>query len=288
MMNEIVTVTCDRDRDLFFLQAQSINLYVEEPCTHWVIVESSKWSIERWQRELAQYYTKHTLRIINMNIDRNVDYKVSGRYRQQIFKFKIATMIQGSSYLILDSKNFFIKPTRLSEWPIAEGNGCLTDENHQNDMWLPWINDIKRVTGFPGPFHYWITQTPFVCKTSTVKKILNIMDFEAMFLDRKAGGKTNIGSPSEFILYGFLADDEPVHVKPKLRPHKTFWAHEGVPTPEQLQEFYDREAIKVLGFHRNIMKTNEPALLLIAEFIKGKGFDREIAKKAMLSFVQNS
>jgi hypothetical protein len=285
---EIVTVTCDRDRDLFFLQAQSIDLYIEESCIHWVIVESSEWSVERWQQELAPYYTKHTLHVISMQIDKQVNYKISGRYRQQIFKFKIAPMIQGDSYLILDSKNFFIRPTKLDHWPIAEGNGCLTDEHHQNDMWLPWINDIKKVTGFPSPYNYWITQTPFVCKTSTVKKILNIMDFEGMFLDRKVPGKKNIGSPSEFILYGFLADDEPVHVKPRLRPHKTFWAHDGVPTPEQLQEFYDRDAIKVLGFHRNVMKTNEPALLTIADFLTTKGFDKEIAKKAMLSFVQNN
>jgi hypothetical protein len=219
-----------------------------------------------------------------MNVDKTVDYRPSGRWRQQIFKFKIATEIQSEFYLILDSKNFFIRPTDLSKWPIDEGNGCLTDEHHQNDLWLPWINDIKKVTGFAGPDNYWITQTPFVCRTSTVRRILNTIDYEGMFLDRKTNENPSPSSPSEFLLYGFFAENEPRHYHPKKRPHQTFWKHDGIPSDDTIQEHYNNPHVLVLGFHRNMLDKFDPKLYEVAKFLESKGFDYKIAENALLSF----
>ena len=49
LIMNIVTVTCTRDKFAMLLQAQSINLFVTEKITHYVIIQDSTTSYTEWR-----------------------------------------------------------------------------------------------------------------------------------------------------------------------------------------------------------------------------------------------
>ena len=66
---DLVTVACTRDKKLLELQAHSIDRFIEDTCTHWILIEDQNTSIDEWHALLNPYYKKHQLKIINNAID---------------------------------------------------------------------------------------------------------------------------------------------------------------------------------------------------------------------------
>ena len=108
---DLVTVTCNRDFQHMLLQAESIQKFLE-PCTHWIVInEYEDLDVDRWHNALSKFYTNHKYNILTPT-----DFGISmppfnGWLTQQYFKLAISTFTN-QDYIIMDTKVFFIKPTR--------------------------------------------------------------------------------------------------------------------------------------------------------------------------------
>jgi hypothetical protein len=273
---DLVTVTWSTDLYLQKLQAYSINKYVQDTCIHWVIIEDDIIPIHTWLSELAPFYTKHTLKIIHHS-ELTTDNKSIGWVRQQILKFKIVNYIQGDSYIILDSKNFFIKPVNLNSWPIDEGNGSSHyDQETDNGKWKTWIEHVHKKTGLPVPEEFWAPETPFVIKTKVARKMMELFSIEELF--------DNAYDPSEFILYRFLSQEN------KQRHYRlvySCWPGSEFPTWEKLNEEFDNEHVRTFGLHKAFIKENLANFDLICYWLIQSGFDDQLVYDLRIHYAGN-
>lgn len=254
---DLVTVTCSIDVEPMIRQAKSINKFVQGQITHWVIIQDTILSISEWSKHLSHLYTYHNLKLISN--DFKIIKNTGGWIQQQILKLGIADKIFADEYLILDSKNFFIKETNLDTWPIQEGNGIIFStldfdyyKSIINDYykWLPWITQLSVILKKPIPAVLPNPITPFRVKTSIVKKILQDLDIVTFF-------QTNRRDPSEFLLYGFYADNL---IREPILPFKTYWKKCFI-TAQELELIHYDQNMKILGIHRECRDTNSITLV---------------------------
>jgi len=208
----LVTVTCDRDIEIARLQSYSINKFLQGRHTHYVIVENSKKSIKEWEDLFRPLYTNHTLELLEAKNLILINH-LPGYIRQQVLKFVISEKISEESYLLLDSKDILLRNVNLNEWGSPEGNNLiykpLQGSVKLQDVMAPelqiyfnFANLCQKVTGSTTPSWFWAPATPFRCKTSNVKKLLQSLDINRVF-DPYV---TNIKEVSEFILYRYFSD----------------------------------------------------------------------------------
>lgn len=207
---DLVTVTCNRDFQYMILQAESIQKFLE-PCKHWIIVnEYEDLDIDAWVKELDKYYTNHQYKIITPN-----DFKINSLpytkwHAQQYYKLAISTLID-TDYLILDTKNFFIRHCDLNQWDNTLGSGVLHKfgESDISDQWtdisLYYANKFNTT-----PLTHFLFHVPFKINISILKKynIENLLDdlypteLESTSYYELTGKRL---FPSEFIFYSYLA-----------------------------------------------------------------------------------
>lgn len=272
-MKDIITVTCWRDINNMVLLSSSINLFVTNPCTHWVIVEDKTQPLEKWRELLGQYYTYHTLNLISANeFLKNRDYDlIGGWYKQQILKFMIAERIKDETYLILDSKNFFINSINLNDWPVEEGmDSC---RGGIEEKWNTWISVINKKTNLPTPDYFWNPETPFKVKTSVVKQILREFPLDLML--NISGDCPHV---SEFILYRFYSNAETKNT-PKIST--TFWPGTDISFLKNLVE----NDLIVLGLHRGFLEKHSGSLDFFIAWAERKGFQRSLVSNVLNSFI---
>lgn len=210
---KLLTVTCLRDINMMKLQAQSIQKYLE-PCEHYVIVNEDDPNIIYWHKELKKYYTTHELILLPRlpyNYERFLKPYDKGKsnqgyYLQQLLKLLFAYFID-TNYLILDSKNFFIKQTSLKQYENYTANrGITIDENtkywYNTNIEYSKIFNTKPLTRVP------IINTPFVVKKDhiTNSKKINYENID-FFLNFPTVSNNII---SEFLLYGYLIPENDI------------------------------------------------------------------------------
>lgn len=204
-MNEIVTVTCTRDKWCMVLQAHSLEVFIKEPYIHYVIIEDDKTDIAEWEELLTPLYNTHRLVLVTKNTHPTLypTAKLNGWYRQQLIKFLAHQLIHDNRYLILDSKNIFIKTIDLKSFKY-EGSGSRIDyDDPWMNYWTPWIDHISKMFSKPIPKQFWIPVTPFVVDKHTVQKLLEECNFEKIIIDALDDKFLPI---SEFLLYAFFSD----------------------------------------------------------------------------------
>jgi len=202
-MHSIVTVTCTRDKWCMALQSHSLETFVKEPCTHYVIIEDEKTSTEEWKELLTPLYTTHRLVLVTKESHPEVyPTHMIGWHGQQIIKLLAHKLIDTNRYIILDSKNIFIKPTKLENF---EYEGCGSRMNVTDDWmmyWFPWLQFVSQKLNKPIPNLVWVPITPFVVDKNTLSSLFSNCDFESMAIE----ASTNSIAVSEFLLYAFFAD----------------------------------------------------------------------------------
>ena len=131
----LVTITCSRDQAMQKLQSYTIDKFVQGLCNHIIIVEDNKIPLNEWQTELAPFYNKHQLMLMNTLLDdesyKNDSIRKNGWHRSALLKLLVAEHVNTEKYLLLDSKNFFVKQVNLDSWPCDEGNH-LVESLHSN------------------------------------------------------------------------------------------------------------------------------------------------------------
>ena len=219
---DIITVTCVDDLKELLRQCRSINRFVSKPTTHFIIIQDNALTFDQWYSLIGHYYTKHKL--ILLPNDSNL--KDFGGWVQSLqLKYNVAKHVTSDYYLILDSKNFFIKETNLDQWPVNEGSGKRIIDGWPN----VFINFFSEKYHLPIPKNISENITPYKVKTETSKKIIatvdfyeTIMEFYQMHPDK---------SPSGSVIYDFFSNDINFVEDPSCVPFITMWKN-GLPISE--------------------------------------------------------
>lgn len=302
-MTDLVTITCNIERHLMVLQAESV-LNFMEPCTHWVIVNEKNVDVHAWHDMLKPYYKYHKLYVIPRRFlldDPRFD-DLSGHATQQVLKMLVSRIVQ-KDYLLLDAKNFFVQPFELSIYDDLIGSGYLEKLVHEKEE----INE-ETEPFFVSPLHskYWKgtidvymdrlgikempkyflgPRTPFKIDYELLNERVDLDKFfdELLFWDIDK----NIANPSEFLFYSLAVNDK-IHpgVNTVLRDtprisHTYFFEnfHDDAPLIADASAFEDpnsiinTDEIKVFGFHRRFLEMCGPEhIMQINRYLMNKGF----------------
>lgn len=244
----LVTITCNQDLKQTLVQAESIQKYFE-PCTHHIVVNDKDPDMDMWHKLLSPYYTKHTLKLTKCDWEKYPVYWQPGRidpfdgwHSQQVLKYEIFKTIQ-DDYLILDSKNFFIKPTTFKLWDNVIGCGQTLDvkKNIKFQTDTVWRKTYEMYSSEYDIELDFVLQmdTPFVFRKKHLEKIKDYDTFLENFNNTKI-------MPSEFMLYTFLAYDDLNNIQP-FKAHTTIWPWANtlrLPDP----------SVNVFGYHRRFLE----------------------------------
>ena len=257
----LATVTCNRDFQQMLLQAESIQRFLN-PCKHVIIINESNPDLEFWNRWLKPYYTNHELVIMpkieyaypsgsigTRNTYGEVDAVSNGWRTQQLQKMLLAYQFD-DDYLLLDSKNFFIKPTDINEWDNSIGSGSYMGfgaVHHYVGTYKKYTELFeKEVEYYTGPY------TPFKIKREPLVSKCKIGE-----LGYKLFYPEHFSIPaSEGIFYSFLAEEEINQVVgvPFVKS-LTIWGNDKPYLAKKLFEMLMEPNIKVAGLHREVLST---------------------------------
>lgn len=303
-MTDLVTITCNIERHLMVLQAESV-LNFMEPCTHWVIVNEKDVDVHAWHDILKPYYKHHTLYVIPRRFlldDERMD-ELSGHATQQVLKMLVSRLVQ-KDYLLLDAKNFFVQPFKMSTYDDFIGSGYLEklvkdDEDSEevneepflatplhSKYWQGTINVYMDRLGMTEMPKYFLgPRTPFKIDYNLLNERVDLDKFfqELLYWDVDK----NIANPSEFLFYSLAVNDK---IKPgvntmlKDQPvisHTYFFEnfHEDAPLIADASAFEDpdsiinKDEISVFGFHRKFLELCGPQhIMQINRYLMNKGF----------------
>jgi hypothetical protein len=258
----LATVTCDRDFSQLLLQAESIQKFLE-PCKHVIIINEYRPDFDFYKRWLEPYYTKHEL-VLLPRID--YSYPIEGFKtslhnsgtavewrRQQLQKLLLAYEFE-DDYVLLDSKNFFVKDTSLMYYNNFNFYGSgYSMEVRQNDphfkitfetyKTILKVSQCTKTTGITTP--YKIHRNLLIDRIK--KEELGYYLFAPEYIKD--------GVTSEFMFYSVLIHDKIAELK-EHHPTKTFWAYD--PHPDHLYkelQLLTNNQTFVIGFHRDFLNT---------------------------------
>jgi hypothetical protein len=225
---------------------------------------------------------------------------LSGHATQQVLKMLVSRLVQ-KDYLLLDAKNFFVQPFKLSTYDDFIGSGYLEKLVKDDD-------EIEEESFFVSPLHskYWQgtidvymarlgmkempkyflgPRTPFKIDYNLLNERVDLDKFftELLYWDVDK----NIANPSEFLFYSLAVNDK---IKPgvntmlKDKPvisHTYFFEnfHEDAPLIADASAFEDpdsiinKDEISVFGFHRKFLELCGPQhIMQINRYLMNKGF----------------
>jgi hypothetical protein len=292
---ELVTVTCLRDLPEMLLQAESISKFLE-PCIHWVIINEEHINHSFWEEHLRPYYKNHQLNIIFPDWN-TISCSSSGYTKQQFYKFDISRHIQSSKYLILDSKNFFIRSCKIIDWSNQVGSNWVMDFGKKN-LWYPLIEQYKKILKMEEKHNNFCMSihTPFVME----KHIINKYGIDNILRDFSL---TEGYLYSEFLFYSLISEKfgyfnpmqtgpaswyklfEHRYIKPIFEKHTVkdyifFPMLLSKKLEDELLMLKQNTNIYVTGFHRDYVSRLSPDKInQINEYICSIGLNRKIYKK---------
>jgi hypothetical protein len=159
------------------------------------------------------------------------NYTGSGWHTQQSYKLLVGHYID-DDYLVLDSKNFFIRHCSIEEWRDRIGDGTVRQNKTQ---FIP--ASVRYSEKFNSPVLDKVLNmgTPFVIKHSVIKQ------YPVELIDWFNEQQDILNS--EFILYSYMLKDFETN---EIKWHHSWWKEDTVryidPPPH----------IKVLGIHREV------------------------------------
>lgn len=255
----LATVTCNRDFQQMLLQAESVQRFLN-PCKHVIIINESVPDLDFWNRWLQPYYRNHEL-IIRPRIDYaypagsigkrdmygEIDAVSSGWRSQQLQKMLLAYEYD-DDYVLLDSKNFFIKPTDLSEWDNSIGSNRFLKFS-ENNAFIGSYTRYVELFGYELD-HYIGPSTPFFIKREPLVSKCTLAE-----LGYKLFYPEHFNMPvTEGIFYSFLVDDIIKEQVGKLFVRDlTIWGPDIKDLHKKLFEMLLDPDIKVAGLHREIL-----------------------------------
>ena len=206
---DLVTIVCERDMQDILLQAHTIDKFVT-PCRHYVTIEDESLSVDEWQSILSPHYKNHELIVSSVKRPKDLEFDppfTLGWRRQQLLKMTTAAMVESSHALVLDSKNIFVRPIDLNQWPHKNGNGRYVHVEDKTSDHLPikWLRFVVEKTGLPWPSKMPGTlEAPFACTVDRVREAVSHPLFEYLFMQKEGV----IPMAEWHYYYCFLQEDE--------------------------------------------------------------------------------
>lgn len=266
---DLVTVTCFDDRHQMLLQAESIEKFLE-PCTHWVIVNDLDVDRSFWNNLLSPFYKNHTLKLFFP--EWNTFPNGTGYEKQQCYKFWVSKLIAGN-YLVLDSKNFFIRPSKLSDWNGIIGSGkwqIFSDTLH--DGWTPTFKRYQKKLGIESNATQLAIQTPFLVDRNILNQFGDLDQFLTWF-----NHQDDIRH-SEFLYYSLIAEKNGFFENRQIHNFEmyfTLWKNESTDILKFTEKIDNSPNIKVLGLHRfYLSRLDSENLSNLRYWLQNKGFRR--------------
>jgi len=159
--------------------------------------------------------------------------------------------------LILDSKNFFIKPTHLDLWKNILGCGSWGPIKNLK-LYKPMIKSYAKYLGIKPSNEHIRDQTPFKISASYMDKIKNFDVFLEWF-------SNNPVVTSQFTFYSLLTQSERKHYKQQM-PYITFWPDT---EKKELHKLYYTKGINIIGLHKKFLsKLNFQEKNFVNNYIK--------------------
>lgn len=262
----IVTVTCERDLNQLLIQTESISKFVDS-CCHWIVVNEPNFDYSKWYNLLSPYYTSHTLKIISFDhkewISSEDEYP--GYLLQQLYKFLVFDVIQ-DSYLILDSKNFFIKDIDINYYKKKQNLGYV--ENYPIKLYQEMLEDYSKILSVE-PIQKQLSMiTPFLFEEGILKTLSKDI-LHKIFISRKKQ------FTSEFYLYSLMCqkNNRTFTEDEKINNHFGFW---GWSEPFSDWKQYNNQQIKSISMHRIWLYENLKEFSQINEWLRTLGFKNEL------------
>lgn len=242
---DLVTVACLRDLEAQRLQSASIK-YVTNPTRHWVVINEANPDLEFWHDQLSPYYTGGHRLMLKAGAQN--PHSINGWINHQWLKFNMALELD-SPYMLLDSKNLFIKSVDLRQWLTIQGSGGLTHyDRHQPDRYTMTIKKYSKLIGVEPANYQWINETPWVVDPQVVKELMAIKPgWDQWFVEPDHG-------PSEFLLYCIWQQAQgrwhaPTH-PPHQRLHESYWPGSEPMHTRELAYIDANHKIRMIGLHR--------------------------------------
>ena len=201
MEKTLVVVACIRDLEQLYIMFKSIEKYLS-PCKFVIVVNEDDNGVVLWNMwfsENSHYLSKHQVQIFTRKEvlskqvaewhtnNSNVVWAANdGWISQNILKICVAEKINTKEYILLDSKNFFIKPTKLSDIRRHQKHKVFTSfynvEEYSYVWGKDWIIAVVSKLGLP------LTSTlndnaeielrgPSTPYTITTKYALDLLDY---------------------------------------------------------------------------------------------------------------
>lgn len=304
-MTDLVTITCNIERHLMILQAESVMNFVE-PCTHWVVVNEKNVDVHAWHDILKPYYKYHKLYVIPRRFllsNASAD-ELPGHATQQVLKMMVAKLVQ-KDYLLLDAKNFFVQPFKMNQFDDFIGSGYLESMQKESEddvepaekedfvvkplhskYWQGSIDVYMNKLGITEvPKYYLGPRTPFKIDYDLLIERINLDTFfEDLLYYAKDQTITN---PSEFLYYSLAVNDKIVpgtntqNLEQPSISHTYFFENfnDDAPMIADASVFEDEDSImntdqiSIFGFHRKFLELCGPEhIMQINRYLMNKGF----------------
>ena len=289
MIQDIVTVTQWADINQLRFQSHSIDLWITDPITHWVIVQDRS-DLDQWQRELVPFYRRHKLELhpTLLPADQYNRDDRDGYRRQQLLKLMSSQLVSGDRYMVLDSKNFFWRTQSLRDWPTWDGRPVITDVNATGPR-QPWIDDVSRYLGLRPIRHTYEVLTPFVMTTEIARKGCS---YNMEYLFNELSKPTDYWEAEQtfysLIAYNFFGrlTEHDLEVQPDLTRADTYYLTLSDMSAYQLDRWLSVQSNLASAIHRTVVaalsKTQRDILI---DWFVSKGFDRDIAARSLAPVV---
>lgn len=200
MLEALLTVTHGRELHMQKLQSRSLDLYIEQPVDHHVVIEDDFYNKDIWYRNLQKFYSRHKLWLWHHSEFHIND--TNGFIRQQQLKIKCAAQISQPRVLILDSKDFLINQLDFDfdTWGNSDGYMQRQHLTAWHDT-MCWINRQPALTNVDLDRLWW-PHTPCMTPRSVCQRILELWPDCSCLHEH--------GCRSEFILISALAQDHEI------------------------------------------------------------------------------
>lgn len=266
---KLLTIACERDKDILLLHAESISLFLE-PCTHYIVINEEDPDIQEWRNLLEPYYSNHELIILHYPLQTYIPKWKDGEnylgwHRHQVLKILAFKDIQ-DDYLILDSKNIFIKNTSLD---MFKGQlGCNLFWHYIRQMQEKNVETFNYFKEVFGKYPRWIcgVEMPFLFEKAVLEKIENLDKLVQWYSD----SPVRLAEP---IFYSFLISDRLQDEPAMYRRHWVYWQyHDTFKIPTETFKFHPYD-IHVLGLHRLFLeKVSVDEINEFNRYLKDIGF----------------
>lgn len=269
---DLVVVGFSGELTLLKLQARSLRLFAPHAfnAIHYVINEENTQPFVKYYEneivpELGPLAAKTSLldgkTVADMPLKR-MDWR-----SQQSLKLLAARHVKAESFLILDSKNHFVRP--VSAATFVNENGCLYTHRYEfNENFRPKFENACRYFGaekIPDTLRAMPTATPFMMSASVARDLLDHvearenMPFHRFFIGTK--------DFTEFYFYFAYLLSKPGLLdqlyETRERPQVTLFRSVATAPDDvrKLAQVLDREAVYLFGVHREVLKTANPEIL---------------------------